>query len=227
MEQQRIWSHFQNRHLEIFAQAVPRHRFLAAKAGRSRVLNIGLGDGGVERLARAMGADVHSLDPDGEAMSRYGELTKGVAGSVAAMPFADRSFDTVVSSEVFEHLDDHVLRSGLDEIRRVLRPGGVLIGTVPADEILADSEVLCPCCGTLFHRWGHVQSFSADGLREILSRVGIPMVERRMFVHWAGLNWRGKAAACLRLLMMAGGLRVSGHNFYFAVYKDALGSCPS
>ena len=223
MEQQRIWSHFQNRRPDIFAQAAPRYRFLAVRAARSRVLNIGVCDGGLERIANAMGADVHTLDPDSEALARHSQVTKGIAGSIAAIPFTKQSFDTVISSEVFEHLDNGVLSKGLDEIRRILKPGGVLIGTVPANEVLAESEVLCPCCGAVFHRWGHVQSFSATRLRDVLSRVGTPIVEQRMFVHWSGLNWRGKSVAVLRLLMMKSGMRVTGHNFYFEVYKDASG----
>lgn len=45
------------------------------------------------------------------------------------LPFEDRSFDAIVSSSVFEYLVD--LRRALMELARVLRPGGVLIFSVP------------------------------------------------------------------------------------------------
>jgi SAM-dependent methyltransferase len=44
-------------------------------------------------------------------------------------PVPDAAYDTVLCSEVLEHVSDPW--SGLQEIRRVLRPGGVLLLTVP------------------------------------------------------------------------------------------------
>jgi SAM-dependent methyltransferase len=48
---------------------------------------------------------------------------------VQQLTFADASFDLVTSTEVFEHVPDD--RKGFSEIRRVLRPGGAFIFTVP------------------------------------------------------------------------------------------------
>ncbi len=45
------------------------------------------------------------------------------------LPFADSTFDTVVFSEVIEHLVDPIV--ALREIRRVLKPGGVIIVATP------------------------------------------------------------------------------------------------
>lgn len=45
------------------------------------------------------------------------------------LTFADASFDLVVTSEVFEHIEDPWV--AFDEVRRVLRPGGRHIFTVP------------------------------------------------------------------------------------------------
>jgi ubiquinone/menaquinone biosynthesis C-methylase UbiE len=53
-----------------------------------------------------------------------------VLGDLEAMPFTDGTFGTVLCSEVLEHVPDAA--RALSEIRRVLRPGGVLIGSVPA-----------------------------------------------------------------------------------------------
>lgn len=200
-------------------QAEPRYRFLAQRTSAGRVLNIGVGDGGLERMAAAMGRDVHSLDPGGEALAKIAAMSKGAAGSIHAMPFGDAVFDTVVCSEVFEHLDNDLLKGGLAEIGRVLKPGGTLIGTVPADEVLSDSEILCPCCGTVFHRWGHVQSFSRERLQSLLQSLGSVRIERRLFVHWPSQNWKGKGVALLRLAMNAAGSGGGGQNLYFHVRK--------
>jgi SAM-dependent methyltransferase len=53
-----------------------------------------------------------------------------VAGSVDEMPFADDSFDLAVSFDVIEHLPDE--HQSLSELRRVVKPGGTLVVTVPA-----------------------------------------------------------------------------------------------
>jgi ubiquinone/menaquinone biosynthesis C-methylase UbiE len=51
-------------------------------------------------------------------------------GSVESLPFADKSFDAVVSADVLYHIDDAA--SALAECRRVLKPGGILVINVPA-----------------------------------------------------------------------------------------------
>jgi ubiquinone/menaquinone biosynthesis C-methylase UbiE len=53
-----------------------------------------------------------------------------VEGDIEAMPFADATFSTVICTEVLAHVP--YPKMALDEIRRVLRPGGILIGSVPA-----------------------------------------------------------------------------------------------
>lgn len=52
-----------------------------------------------------------------------------VRGDIHRLPFADGAFDRVIMSEVLEHLDDDA--RGLTEVRRVLKPGGILAVTVP------------------------------------------------------------------------------------------------
>lgn len=52
-----------------------------------------------------------------------------VQATVYQLPFADETFSAVIATELFEHLEDP--RQAIEEIRRVLRPGGELISTVP------------------------------------------------------------------------------------------------
>ena len=50
-------------------------------------------------------------------------------GVAEALPFADASFDLVILDNVLEHVQDR--GRSLDEIRRVLRPGGILYLVTP------------------------------------------------------------------------------------------------
>jgi SAM-dependent methyltransferase len=53
-----------------------------------------------------------------------------VEGSVLEMPFAEGTFDLAASLDVIEHLEDDI--AALRELRRVVKPGGSLLVTVPA-----------------------------------------------------------------------------------------------
>jgi ubiquinone/menaquinone biosynthesis C-methylase UbiE len=50
----------------------------------------------------------------------------------SALPFSDRSFDAVTMLAVIEHLDGDRLVSVLNEVYRILKPGGFLIATSPS-----------------------------------------------------------------------------------------------
>ena len=60
------------------------------------------------------------------------------------MPFADGTFATVLCTEVLEHVPDPA--AAIREFRRVLRPGGVLIGSVPARSLIWKLRFLSSTC---------------------------------------------------------------------------------
>ena len=67
-----------------------------------------------------------------------------VEGDIESMPFGNESFATVVCTEVLEHVPSP--ESALSEIHRVLRPGGVLIGSVPARSLIWKLRFLSSTC---------------------------------------------------------------------------------
>lgn len=63
------------------------------------------------------------------AKTRVADPESITQGDAQALQFPDSSFDAVICLEVLEHLPDY--RKALDEIARVLRPGGRLIASIP------------------------------------------------------------------------------------------------
>lgn len=69
---------------------------------------------------------------------------RAVLGDLEAMPFEDGSFGTVLCTEVLEHLPKP--ERALAEIRRVLEPGGILLGSVPARSWIWKLRFLSSTC---------------------------------------------------------------------------------
>jgi SAM-dependent methyltransferase len=67
-----------------------------------------------------------------------------VLGDIEAMPFEDASFATVLCTEVLEHVPDTA--RAIAEIRRVLRPGGVFIGSTPTHSPIWRLRFLSSTC---------------------------------------------------------------------------------
>ncbi len=225
MKQNNIWNYYQNEAPEKFAGSVARLTFLARKVKpKSKVLNIGVGAGIFEEAATKMGLDVYSLDPSERSIEllrqRFGMGEKARVGYGQDVPFDDQTFDAVVISETIEHLSEDVTEQTLGEISRVLVPGGRVIGTVPAREDLNEQLVVCPDCGSRFHRWGHVQSFDTQRVKALLSRTfKVEEVFERFFFTWSTLNWKGKTLAVTRLLLHRLGVHGSNENIVFVAAK--------
>lgn len=227
MDQQKIWQYFQNDDEigDLTFKAQGRYTFLAAKiAPEAAVLNIGVGRGGLEKILIEKGCHVSCLDPSEDSIQRLrSRLTladRAQVGYAQSIPFPDASFDVVIVSEVLEHLSDEDLHDTLAEARRVLRPGGRCIGTVPADENLVSSQVVCPGCGTVFHRWGHVQTFSQQRLGAVLKSV-FPDVDvtRHHFGDYRSLNWKGRLVWAFKTVAVGIGVKGANESFFFDANK--------
>lgn len=100
-----------------------------------RILDAGCGTGGLLANVRTEAWKVGvEISTEGIRLARRRGI-RLVRGSVSALPFADGSFDAVVSIDVLCHSGVEE-RQAVEEAARVLRPGGVLIVQVPAFESL-------------------------------------------------------------------------------------------
>ena len=120
---------------EIWYEHWHRYHFAAPLVAGSSVLDIACGAGYgsallARRAARVTGADLSRAAVD-HARDRYASIAnlEFREADCAALPFADASFDAVVSFETIEHIVAQ--EAFLDEVRRVLRPGGLAILSCP------------------------------------------------------------------------------------------------
>jgi ubiquinone/menaquinone biosynthesis C-methylase UbiE len=114
----------------------------------SRVLDLGAGNGVVSHAFRSAGFEVVALEPDScPIVGWHSSLALDAAscGTVPivsafaeAIPFASNSFDAVYCRQVLHHIPD--LAAAATEIRRVLRPGGMLLAT--REHVIRDSTEL-------------------------------------------------------------------------------------
>ena len=93
--------------------------------GAGLTLDLGSADGPSASWLRDAVARTVSLDIDPRGLG-----SDGVCGSALALPFADETFEAVSAFDVIEHCDPE--SQALAEVRRVLKPGGRFVMSVPA-----------------------------------------------------------------------------------------------
>jgi SAM-dependent methyltransferase len=149
-----------------------------------RVLDLGCGGGRHAFEVYRRGADVVAFDLDpGElapvtsmfgGMLAAGEVSPqagagAVSGDATSMPFGDGTFDRVIAAEVLEHILDD--QAAMNELARVLRPGGLAAITVPAFL----PERICWALSPEYYDTpgGHVRIYTRAELEAKLARAGL------------------------------------------------------
>lgn len=121
-----MW-HFRSLHRHVLRELLH-----ALGHGPAKILDAGCGTGGlIRRLVSEVPAwEWTGLDAQPLACQLASERSGGafVEGSVESLPFADGTFDAVVSADVLCCVKDD--NAALQEVFRVLRPGGVMIVNV-------------------------------------------------------------------------------------------------
>ena len=88
----------------------------------TRVLDLGSGTGAA--FQQLQNFDVTAVDPD-ERMLQLNEFSNKVIGGAENLPFPDNSFDSIYCAFVWRNINEP--KKGMDEVYRVLRPGGKFI----------------------------------------------------------------------------------------------------
>lgn len=110
------------------------------------------------------------------AMAEAGEgppdgMATAVNGDATRLPFPDATFDRIIASEVMEHIPDDL--GALDELTRVLKPGGVIAITIPAWL----PEKICWAISDEYHApkavGGHIRIYTEAEMRSKMRGAGL------------------------------------------------------
>jgi GT2 family glycosyltransferase/SAM-dependent methyltransferase len=130
------------------------------------VLDVASGEGYGSAMLASKARSVCGVDISHEVVAHAAEryATLGnlayLQGSAAAIPLADNSVDVVVSFETIEHLLEQ--EEMMSEIRRVLRPHGILVMSSPNKEAYSDQAG--------YHNDFHVKELYQDELESLVAR---------------------------------------------------------
>jgi SAM-dependent methyltransferase len=158
-----------------------------------RVLDMGCGAGRHAFEMYRRGADVVAFDMDADeladvlevfgAMKEQGEVPLGAEadikqGDALQLPFADGEFDRVVAAEVLEHIPADI--QAIEELVRVLRPGGTLAVSVPR----WFPEVVNWKLSDEYHNvpFGHIRIYTDKELTDKVVKAGT-VFEGRDYAH--------------------------------------------
>jgi len=148
-----------------------------------RLLDVGTGNGAFLSFLeeRAIALDLHGLERSKSAIAASRCRAKITEGSVDALPFDDRSYDTVTALEVIEHLPHTVYPQALAEMARV--SASQVLVSVPYRE--RRLMVVCPECDCRFSPIFHLRTFDEGTLEGLVPRFRLTRYDYvSTEVHW-------------------------------------------
>lgn len=140
----------------------------------SRILDIGCGHGAfLYFLAQAGYTNAYGVDTSAEQIAKARELGITTAECQPALEhirnLPDAALDAVLLFDILEHLEQQELFDTLDQVHRVLRPGGTCLIHVPNGEGIFGMRVR-------FGDLTHVQAFTQNSARQMLLATGFSQV---------------------------------------------------
>lgn len=147
--------------------------------GKGKILDIGTAGGSFLGVAKRHGWDVNGCEPS-KWLAEWGSNYYGIKvhpGTVFDMKLNDAMFDVVTLWDVLEHTPDP--SAVLNECRRILKPGGLLIVNYP--------DIGSSIAGLMGRKWVfllsvHIYYFTKGTIRQMLKKTGFEVVKEKK--HW-------------------------------------------
>ncbi len=178
---------------------------------KGRVIDYGCGPGHLLDLLSRKDIDLHAADFSAESTAIVSDRMAGrprwhgvqLIRSMPSPELPDSAFDLATCVETIEHLADEPLNATLDQLKRIVKPGGTLFLTTPASENLEAAMTYCPFCEAEYHAWQHVRSFTPASARKLLEDLGWEVVYCESVILWRFMPrpWPGRWHINLRYLM--------------------------
>ena len=150
---------------------------------KGSVLDYGCGRGHLLKHLLALDLDCYAADFSEESIEMLNEKFRGYQNwkqgtviSNLAIFYPDNFFDVICCTEVLEHLPTVSLHAAFTELKRVLKPEGIVIITTPFTENLEQSMGYCPFCQSEFHKMQHFRSFTIGDMESLLRDEGFKVV---------------------------------------------------
>jgi len=140
------------------------------------VLDVGCGNGffvnslkaGKRQYKKLVGLDLSK-----EALKHV--KTEKKLGNISNLPFKNNAFDLVTALEVLEHLSQEDFKKGISELQRVSKK--YILITVPNEDDLERSLVMCPKCYCWFNPYFHMRSFNKNSLQNLFKKSNLIKME--------------------------------------------------
>lgn len=147
------------RQVEVFLAML--HRRWPCMGSGVRILDLGCGSGDMVGILRQHGYQAWGSDLEVQGKGDPSQFL-GMDPSTGQIATGDGTFDVVISNQVLEHVMD--LPACFQEIRRILRPGGVSLHAFPSRWSLLEQHVNVPF-GGVFRSRGYLRLWAVMGIR--------------------------------------------------------------
>jgi SAM-dependent methyltransferase len=172
---------------------------LASRPQPLRILEVGTGSGGIANYFGThpqLRCEVDAVDVRDNRLVTEGYHYQQVTGT--QLPFADDSFDVVLTNHVIEHVgDEQAQRTHLAELHRVLRPYGVGYLAVPNRWMLVEPHYKLVFLSWLPHPW-RTPYLRAMRKGEVYDCEPLQMVQLQRLLAGAGFEYRNLCIDALR-----------------------------